>query len=312
MGNRWDILKRKSILFIVIIMIISLFNIGDSFFHGVQPVEASSVEKASGKYEVTAKSLNVRTGASTTYKKVGSLKKGTVITVNGKKGNWYRFNYKGKNRYVSGKYLKKHTTSSVAVVKNMKKLNKNNKQVILVTTKGYNTYHAKIQTFEKDSKGNWKRKLNVKGYIGKNGFAKSKREGDGKTPTGKYTIGTAFGQKGNPGTKLPYKRATSNDVWVDDPNSKYYNTWQKKNRKGKDWKSAESMMHRLYEYGFVINYNTKQVKNKGSAIFMHKGDSYTLGCVATSRSNLLKILKWLDPKKNPVIIMTPESELNKY
>src|SRR5690554_2409509 len=165
MGNRWDILKRKSILFIVIIMIISLFNIGDSFFHGVQPVEASSVEKASGKYEVTAKSLNVRTGASTTYKKVGSLKKGTVITVNGKKGNWYRFNYKGKNRYVSGKYLKKHTTSSVAVVKNMKKLNKNNKQVILVTTKGYNTYHAKIQTFEKDSKGNWKRKLNVKGYI---------------------------------------------------------------------------------------------------------------------------------------------------
>ena len=39
----------------------------------------------------------------------------------------------------------------------------------------------------------------------------------------------------------------------------------KKNRKGKDWKSAESMMHRLYEYGFVINYNTKQVKNKGSA-----------------------------------------------
>lgn len=72
------------------------------------------------------------------------------------------------------------------------------------------------------------------------------------------------------------------------------------------------MMHRLYEYGFVINYNTKQVKNKGSGIFMHKGDSYTLGCVATSRSNLLKILKWLDPKKNPVIIMTPESELNKY
>lgn len=72
------------------------------------------------------------------------------------------------------------------------------------------------------------------------------------------------------------------------------------------------MMHRLYEYGFVINYNTKQVKNKGSAIFMHKGDSYTAGCVTTSRSNLLKFLKWLDPKKKPVIIMTLESERNKY
>lgn len=105
------------------------------------------------------------------------------------------------------------------------------KHVACKTQKGYNTYRAKIQTFENDSKDSWKRKLNVKGYIGKNGFAKSKREGDGKIPTGKYTIGTAFGQKGNPGTKSPYKRSTSNDAWVDDPNSKYYNTWQKKNRK---------------------------------------------------------------------------------
>ena len=268
--------------------------------------------KASGKYEVIANNLNVRTGNGTNYKKVGSLKKGTVITVNGKRGNWYRFNYKGTNRYVSGKYLKKYTPSSTAAVEKLKSLSNNNKQVILVTTNGYNTTKAKIQTFEKNSNGKWKRVLNTTGHIGKNGFADNKKEGDGKTPVGKYTIGHAFGYKGNPGTKLKFRESTKNDVWVDDPNSKYYNTWQKANKKDKDWKSAESMMHRLYTYGFVINYNTEQIPNKGSAIFMHVGSSHTLGCVATSEKNVISMLKWLDPKKNPVIIMTPESGLSKY
>ena len=274
----------------------------------------SSLVKASGKYEVTSTNLNVRTGNGTKYKKVGSIKKGTVITVNAKRGNWYRFNYKGSNRYVSGKHLKIHkpNNSTTAVVENLKTLNKSNKQVILVTTKGYNTYNAQIQTFEKNSKGKWKRVHNYKGYIGKNGFADNKREGDGKSPTGKYTIGDAFGYKGNPNTKLNFRKSTSNDVWVDDPKSKYYNTWQKKNRKGKDWNSAESMMHRLYEYGFVINYNTNQVPYKGSAIFMHTGSSYTVGCTATSQSNLISILKWIDPNKKPVIIQTPESRLGNY
>lgn len=271
--------------------------------------------KASGKYKTTS-SLNVRTGNGTKYKKVGSLKKGKTITVNAKRGNWYRFNYNGKNRYVSGKYLKKHTTkksnSSTAVVEKMKKLKNSNKQVILVTTKGYNTHHARIQTFEKNSKDKWKRVHNYKGYIGKNGFTNNKREGDGKSPTGKYTIGDAFGYKGNPGTKLKFRHSTSNDVWVDDPKSKYYNTWQKKNRSGKDWNSAESMMHRLYTHGFIIDYNTSQTPYKGSAIFMHVGKSYTAGCIATDQSNLINIMRWIDPKKNPVIIQTPESGLYKY
>lgn len=261
--------------------------------------------------------MNVRTGNGTNYKKVGSLKKGTVITVNGKRGNWYRFNYNGTNRYVSGNYLKKHTGSSssssnTVTVEKLKTLSTNIQQVILVTTNGYNSTSANIQTFEKQSNGKWKRVLNTTGYIEKNGFADNKVEGDGKTPTGKYTIGHAFGYKGNSGTNLEFRHTTNNDVWVDDLNSKYYNTWQKANKKDKDWESAESMMHRLYTYGFVINYNTEQIPNKGSAIFMHVGSGYTLGCVATSEKNVISILKWLNPNKNPVIIMSPESELSKY
>jgi hypothetical protein len=78
------------------------------------------------------------------------------------------------------------------------------------------------------------------------------------------------------------------------------------------WNSAENMTHPLYKYGFVINYNTERIPNKGSAIFFHIGTSYTLGCTATSESNVISILKWLDPSKNPVIIQTPIQELGSF
>lgn len=82
--------------------------VSGSYLKKVKTTSKSTVTKASGKYKVTAKkALNVRTGAGSKYKKIGSLKRGKVITVNGKKGNWYRFNYNGKNRYVRGSYLKK-------------------------------------------------------------------------------------------------------------------------------------------------------------------------------------------------------------
>lgn len=200
------------------------------------------------------------------------------------------------------------------VVDQMKNLG-NSRQVILITTKGYNTYQGQVRTFEKDSNGKWHQKLSATAYIGKNGFADNKVEGDLKSPTGKYSIGHAFGYAGDPGTKLSFKHATSNDVWVDDSNSKYYNTWQSNDKGDKDWNSAESMTHELYKYGFVINYNTAQTPNKGSAIFMHvarPGSGYTTGCTATNQSDLLTIMRWIDPGKNPVIIQTPESGLSNY
>ncbi len=187
-----------------------------------------------------------------------------------------------------------------------------NKQLILVTAGSYGTSSAKIQTFERNDAGYWIPVLNVPGYIGKNGFAKTKAEGDGKTPRGKYTIGTAFGTKGNPGTKLPFRNITSDDVWVDDPNSKLYNTWQSKSKTKGQWKSAENMNIPAYKYGFVINYNTERVPGKGSAIFFHISNGHTLGCTGVSEKNVVSILKWLDPDKNPVIIQTPSSELSSY
>lgn len=67
-----------------------------------------SVAEASTTYSgvVNTDLLNVRAKPSSSSEKVGSLKKGTKITVYEKnKNGWATIQYKGKKRYVSAKYL---------------------------------------------------------------------------------------------------------------------------------------------------------------------------------------------------------------
>ncbi|PFR56823.1 cell wall-binding protein, partial [Bacillus cereus] len=168
-------------------------------------------------------------------------------------------------------------------------------------------------TFEKTN-GQWKQVHSMNGVVGKDGMTDNMSESSAAAPTGKYTIGTAFGRGGNPGTKLPYRQISSDDVWVDDSNSPVYNTWQKDSQNSGRWNSAEKMDIPQYDLGFVINYNTSRIPGKGSAIFFHisGGYSYTLGCTATTRANVQSILQWIDPGKQPVIIQTPQSGLRNY
>ena len=138
------------------------------------------------------------------------------------------------------------------------------------------------------------------GFVGKNGVTGSKREGDGKTPLGIFVLETAFGS-GDVDTRMPYRKTTSDDVWVDDPRSRFYNTWR--SRAGAaGWSSAENLLIPQYEYAVVVEYNTRPpVSGRGSAIFLHVNDRPTAGCVAVSRAAMREILAWLDPAKSPTI-----------
>lgn len=63
----------------------------------------------------TTTSLNVRTGPSTSYKVVGTLSKGTSVSLTGaKSGNWSQITYKGQKRWVAAGYL---TSGSAITVK---------------------------------------------------------------------------------------------------------------------------------------------------------------------------------------------------
>ncbi|KGJ73334.1 hypothetical protein BMT_10940 [Priestia megaterium NBRC 15308 = ATCC 14581] len=276
----------------------------------VQASGTTTLPAESTTYTVTASMLNVRSGAGTNYASIGSVTKGQKLSVVSKSGSWYKINYNGRTGYVSSDYVQASATASPKLVVDSFKTLGNAQQVILVTADNYDTKSAKIQTFEKVD-GKWKQVLTANGVLGQKGFALSKKEGDMESPTGKYTIGTAFGRYANPGTKLPYRKITANDVWVDDSKSSLYNTWQQKPANGR-WTSAENMDIPAYDYGFVINYNESRTPGKGSAIFFHVGTNYTAGCTATSKEQVVSILKWLNPEKNPVIIQSPVSELDKY
>jgi L,D-peptidoglycan transpeptidase YkuD (ErfK/YbiS/YcfS/YnhG family) len=148
--------------------------------------------------------------------------------------------------------------------------------------------------------------------VGRSGFAPvgEKREGDGRTPSGLYRLGTTFGYAESAVTKMPYRQALADDLWIDDPKAPDYNNWVKQ---GQTRATSYEKMRRndnLYQYGIVIAYNTYPViKNHGSAIFIHvwaDAESTTAGCVAVSEEDILKILAWLNPEANPVILINPE------
>ena len=87
----------------------------------------------------------------------------------------------------------------------------------------------------------------------------------------------------------------SKDVWVDDPGSDLYNTWQRLPANGR-WDSAEPLDVPAYAYAQVIDYNTARVAGRGSAIFLHVDlGRATAGCVALPRERLLAVLRWERP-----------------
>lgn len=186
-------------------------------------------------------------------------------------------------------------------------------QVLLVTEENFLFFSStKVYGMEK-REGVWRRALDpMKAVVGKNGFApqNEKREGDGRTPSGLYRMGTAFGYAPSVGTKMPYRQALPEDLWVDDPNAPDYNRWVKQ---GETSATSYEKMRRddnQYKYGLVIEYNTQPViPGRGSAIFLHvwkEPKTPTAGCVAVSEEDILKILDWLNPAASPVIVINPD------
>ena len=186
-------------------------------------------------------------------------------------------------------------------------------QLIFATNRDSSSFLVTIHAVEKEN-GIWHLVFpGFTGSIGEKGFAAvdEKREGDGKSPSGVFPLGTAFGYDPSVETKMPYRQATNDDFWVDDVNSEDYNQWVKGEPKAASWERMKRDDDQ-YKYGVVIEYNMHPiVKEKGSAIFLHvwKPGESTLGCVSTSEEMILSILGWLDPVKKPLIIMGTESEI---
>lgn len=142
-----------------------------------------------------------------------------------------------------------------------------------------------------------------------------KQEGDGCSPAGVFQIPFAFGYApANEATKirLRYVPVTDTLAGVDDVNSKYYNQVIDASTVTKDWQSNETMLRPdgLYRWGAFIAHNPRNESGRGSCIFFHLWTGPTgptAGCTAMTEENVVALLSWLDPAKEPRLVQGLES-----
>lgn len=146
--------------------------------------------------------------------------------------------------------------------------------------------------------------------IGRKGFAAPgiKREGDNYSPTGLFRLGQLFCYEKEVNTKMPFIHTSSDDKWIDDPDSPEYNQYVRGETKAKSFEKLKIRSDE-YKYCMVIEYNCHPVvKGKGSAIFLHLSESNQLvnassGCVVITEQDMEKLLEWMTPEQKPSIIM---------
>lgn len=206
------------------------------------------------------------------------------------------------------------------------------RQVVLVTTRGWDDVPGTLRRFErKGTRGAWVQVgRDVPVAVGRNGLGwgsglvetggeagPQKKEGDGKAPAGVFALGTAFGfatRAGAAWLRVPYTPLTPSVECVDDTASRSYNRIVVRDEAaGADWNSSERMRSvEGYRWGLVVRHNAAPpVAGRGSCIFLHvwagpgRG---TAGCTAMEEGNLTELLRWLDPKKSPLLVQLTEGD----
>ena len=140
--------------------------------------------------------------------------------------------------------------------------------------------------------------------IGKNGTSKKKREGDKKTPIGRFSIENLYFRSdriSKPSTKLKCIKIKKNMGWCNDIRfPKKYNKLCKIEKNIR----SEKLLRKDNKYDFLIpiKYNFKKpISGRGSCIFIHLTKNYkpTAGCVALKEKDFLIMLKLI--RKNSKI-----------
>lgn len=193
-------------------------------------------------------------------------------------------------------------TAEAAIYPAKYKIPKETRQLILARYK--KNSKGKLYFYQRKAEGTFKKKLSCTAYFGKKGIGK-KKEGDKKSPKGLFTLDQSFGILKNPGTKMPYIKVNSKYYWCSDSKSKYYNTLIRSDKTKHKCKGEHLYKYKgYYDYAVSIGYNKDQVPGKGSAIFLHcSKKKATGGCIAIEKKYLKKILKSLNPERQPMILI---------
>jgi L,D-peptidoglycan transpeptidase YkuD (ErfK/YbiS/YcfS/YnhG family) len=150
-----------------------------------------------------------------------------------------------------------------------------------------------------------------------------KSEGDNRSPAGVFAIGGAWGYD-SAIRKVPnqfYRQVTSRDLWVEDSASPKYNQFVVLDHEPSSaWEKKQQMRQNddAHSLKLFIAHNAppKVVPNAGSSIFFHiwrgGGTKPTAGCTTMEKSKLQWVISRIDPARNPVYVLLPSSEYQKY
>lgn len=140
--------------------------------------------------------------------------------------------------------------------------------------------------------------LRVPCTLGRSGIVALKREGDGATPRGRFTIEEVLfnpQRLRRPRTAFKSRPIDARDGWCDDPRDRNYNRPVRH-----PYPASAERLYRddgLYDIVVVLSHNMRpRQRGRGSAIFMHvarKDFGPTEGCIALARGDLERILATL-------------------
>lgn len=205
------------------------------------------------------------------------------------------------------------------------------RQCVVVLTNDWTSTTGMMRVFEHDeATASWKDQgPQIAVVVGKNGLGRGrglirlnlegtpkKKEGDDRAPAGIFDLSSAFGYAtAHSATwiKLPYLALSSQIEGIDDPNSRYYNKLVDRSKTAPiDWRSSEQMRRDdiLYKWGVIVDHNPAAIPGAGSCIFLHiwkSPSSPTAGCTAMPESDLVRLLRWLDPGQHPILVQMPRT-----
>ncbi len=207
-------------------------------------------------------------------------------------------------------------------------------KLILVVASDWNATRGELALFSRDTlQAPWKRLGKPSSCtLGRNGLAwgrgladpnlpgSRKKEGDGKTPAGVFSLPLAFGYDApeiasQSGIRMPYLELSPSTVCVTDSHSVAFNDIaDSRNPKNATWTRQDRMVrdNNANRLGLFIGHNRQSPKPEaGSCVFLDiQPNQPTGGSIGCSESLLREILVWLDPASNPIIVILPQSVLS--
>jgi D-alanyl-D-alanine dipeptidase len=200
-------------------------------------------------------------------------------------------------------------------------------RLILVVASDMDSRAATVQLIERPSReAAWSRVGEpMKSVVGYNGIGwawpfaalakdkePSKREGDGRTPAGFFSVGQPFGFAA--GTSADYVRLEKGRSFcVNDLRSPHYNTIMTKADAGAGTSGEDMALSSLYRRGIFVDYPTDRERKGGSCIFIHvwrSPESGTAGCVALDELDVRALQQWVG-RKPTLLGIVPRAALSR-